>query len=434
MLLLEVTHAKLLRRYDLKLGKTTVFSAIITFIRIGSGFVAGKFIAMFTGPSGVAFIGAFTNFISIILSFANGAITTGVVKYTAEFSEDKKSLSKVFSTSLRISVCSSAMVGLILIIFGATFSNLIFSNPIYANPVRVLGGTVILYSLNSLLISILNGIGQIKSYTIVNTIGSLIGLIFTVLLVFYFKITGALYALVLSQSIVFFVTLTIVWKSSWFTKSSFLKPFDRKIALKLGQFSVMAIVTALTVPVAQLILRNMVMDKLGVESAGYWQGLMRVSDGYLMLLTTALGTYYLPKLSMLKTNFELRKEIYNGYKIILPVVLSGCIIIYYLRFFIIKILYTPEFTQMESLFFWQLVGDFFKMASWISAYLMLAKAMTRLYILTEIIFSTSYVLLASLFLNIYGLEGMVIAFGVNYIICFFFMLFSFRKLLFYNEF
>src|SRR5690606_17800592 len=110
---------------------------------------------------------------------------------------------------------------------------------------------------------------------------------------------------------------------------------------------------------------------------GYWQGMMRISDGYLMLITTALSTYYLPKLSSLTTNKDLRNEIINGYKLIIPLVFSGCILIYFLRFFIIKLLYTTDFIAMENLFLWQLIGDFFKLSAWVLAYLMLAKAMTK---------------------------------------------------------
>lgn len=414
----------------MKLIKTTFFSAIITFIRIASGFVASKAVAIFTGPPGVALIGAFTNFITIILTFANGAINTGLVKYTAEFNDNEKELKSLFSTAVKISVVCSSIVGILLIALAPYFSFLIFTKQDYANPIRVLGITIIFYSLNTLFISILNGKGQIKNYTIVNAVGTLVGLITTVVLVYYFKIQGALYALVLSQSIVFFVTVFLIIKSDWFSWSFFNKAFDKSVAKKLSHYSLMAVVTALTGPVSQILLRNMLIEKLGIDSAGYWQGMMRISDGYLMLITTSLSTYYLPKLSSIKTDSELKIEIWKGYKIIVPTVLLGCIMIYIMRFFIIKTLYTNDFFKMEELFLYQLVGDFFKMSAWILAYLMLAKAMTRLYIVTEILFSLSYVLISYLCVNYFGLNGISIAFAINYTIYFILLVLMFRKLIF----
>lgn len=414
----------------MKLIKTTFFSAVITFIRIVSGFVASKAVAIFTGPPGVALIGAFTNFITIILTFANGAINTGLVKYTAEFNEDENELKALFSTSLKISIFCSTIVGIILILLAPYLSSLIFIKQEYSNPIRVLGLTIILYSLNSLLISILNGKGQIKTYTIVNTVGTLVGLITTVVLVYLFKIQGALYALVLSQSVVFFVTASLIIKSSWFSWSFFNKSFDKSIAKKLSHYSLMAVITALTGPVSQILLRNILIEKLGLDSAGYWQGMMRISDGYLMLITTSLSTYYLPKLSSIKRDSELQLEIWKGYKIIIPLVFIGCVVIYIMRFFIIKTLYTSDFDKMQELFLYQLLGDFFKMASWILAYLMLAKAMTRLYVITEILFSISYVIISYFCIIYVGLIGITIAFAINYFCYFVLMLVIFRKLIF----
>ena len=174
----------------MKLIKTSLYSAITTFIRIASGFIANKIVAIFTGPAGVAIIGQFANFVAIILTVSNGAINNGVVKYTAEYDSDELKLKKLLSTALKISIFCSLFFGFFLFISADYFSNLILKNSIYKNAIRVLGVTIIFYSLNNLLISILNGKSQIRRYTIVNTFGSIIGLIFTVLLVYFYKTEG----------------------------------------------------------------------------------------------------------------------------------------------------------------------------------------------------------------------------------------------------
>lgn len=414
----------------MKLIKTSFFSAIITIIKISSGFIVSKATAIVTGPAGVALIGQFMNFITIILTFSNGGINSGVVKYTSEFENDNDKLKNLFSTSLRISVCCSLLIGVVLILTAPIISLWIFSTNIYSNLIRVLGITIILYSLNSLIIAILNGKKQLKSYTIVNISGSVISLVFTLILVFFYKIEGALYSLVLSQSIIFFVTASIIIKSEWFSWQYFRIAFDKDIAIKLSQYSLMAIVTALTLPISQILIRKIIIEKLGIDHAGYWQGIMRISDGYLLLVTTSLNTYYLPKLSSLRNNEDIKKEILDGYKIILPIVLLCCIIIYYLRFFIINTLYTPAFKEMENLFVFQLLGDFFKIAAWVLAYLMLAKAMIKTYIITEIIFNITYVLSSYVFIDYFRLQGVTIVFFINYTLYFLLMIFIFRKTLF----
>ncbi|MCP1997425.1 O-antigen translocase [Flavobacterium sp. HSC-61S13] len=417
----------------MKLIKTTIFSGLTTLVKISTGFVSTKIVAILIGAPGVAVMGAFVNFLAIVLTFGNGAINTGVVKYTAEYLDNEQQTKKLFSTSLRISFFCSFFIGVFLTIFSNSLSQLIFADNSYKFVIITLGVTLLFYSLNSLLVSILNGKGQIKILTLVNTLGSIIGLFITLTLVYFYKIHGALYALILSQTLVFFVSLTIVFRQPWMTVELFKQKIDYSIVRKLSSYTSMAIVTALTIPVSQLFLRNIIIEKLNITDAGIWQGMMRVSDGYLMIINMALLTYYLPKLSSIKLKSELRKEIFQGYKMILPAVMVMSFTMYLGRYFIIDLLYTADFYPMEKLFFWQLLGDVFKIASYILAYLMLAKAMMKIYIITEIMFSISYVLFSYWFVGLYGVEGAAMGFCLNYLLYLLLFIIIFRKLLFYGK-
>ena len=399
-------------------------------MRIASGFISNKVVAIYTGPAGVALVGAFTNFILIVFTFANGAINTGVVKYTAEYNDDESRLKRLFSTAFRISVWCSVVVGILLLCFGNYLTSWVFTSTIFIMPVRVLGLTIILYSLNSLLISILNGKGELRAYTIVNSAATTVGLIFTIVLVYFYNIKGALYSLVLAQSVVFFISVPLVVRSSWFSWDYFRQQYDGLIAIKLSRYSMMAIVTVFTVPLSQIILRNMLINKVGLDAAGYWQGMMRISDGYLMIVTTSLATYYLPVLASIKTKIGLRAEVLKVSRFVLPAVLIGGTLIFFLRFFIIQLLYTGRFVEMENLFVWQLAGDFFKVAGWLLSYIMLAKAITRMYIITEVCFTLSYIGLGYWFVSIQQLRGVTMAFALNNAVYFIVMVFIFRKLLF----
>ncbi|BBI60617.1 hypothetical protein HSBAA_19230 [Vreelandella sulfidaeris] len=109
----------------------------------------------------------------------------------------------------------------------------------------------------------------------------------------------------------------------------------------------------------------------------------RLSAAYLMLVTTTLSVYYLPKLSELQKPADIKKEIIQGYKVILPA--AALRLGYYLlRDFIISVLFTEDFIPMRELLpgkWW----DTLKIGSWLLAYLMLSKAMMKLFIITEIV-------------------------------------------------
>jgi polysaccharide transporter, PST family len=406
--------------------KTSILTAIATIIRVISGFVINKFLAIYVGPSGLAIVGQLQNFMSTILIFSTGGVSQGVIKYVAEYQtiEQKQ---KIFSTSIVISLICSLIASLVLFGFSGYLSEFILKDTQYNGVFIVLGATIFLFTLNTILMSILNGQKEIKKYVIVNIASSIFSLFFTSFLISQLNLIGALYALVVNQSVVFFVTLAFVVKSSWFKLEYFKHGVDKESLIKLSKYSLMAISSALTIPVSHLIIRNYIGENLSWDDAGYWQGIWYISSMYLMVVTTSLSVYYLPRLSEITDNNELRKEIFNGYKIILPIVITLAIGIYLFRELVIHIAFTENFMPMIELFKWQLIGDVIKIASWLLAYVMLAKAMTKMFIYTEIGFNVLFVLLSVVFIDKFGLIGITYAFSLNYLLYLSMMMFVFIR-------
>ena len=100
-------------------------------------------------------------------------------------------------------------------------------------------------------------------------LGSVVGLIFTVVASYTFGIFGALIALVTYQSLVFIVTLSLISRSSRFTWKMFFGKFSKAAALRLSNFSKMAIVSLIVLPLAQMIVRTYLIDHKGINEAGF---------------------------------------------------------------------------------------------------------------------------------------------------------------------
>jgi PST family polysaccharide transporter len=397
--------------------KTSVLTAISTIITVISAFVINKVLAVYVGPSGLALVGQLKDFVTMITTFSNGAISQGIVKYTAEY-ETIEEKQKVFSTSIIVSLVCSTIISILLFIFNEYLSIRILKDTQYGSVFIVFGLTVFLFALNAVLMSILNGQKEIKKYVLANIANSLVALFVTSILIFQLNIIGALYALVINQSVVFFITLLFVIRNSWFKIAYFKRGIDKETLVKLAKFSLMAITSALCVPISHLIIRNYIGENLGWDSAGYWQGIWYISSIYLMLITTSLSVYYLPKLSSIKDKIELKKEILNGYKVIIPIVVVFAVFIFFIKEYVITIAFDEKFMPMIELFKWQLIGDVIKIAAWLLSYLMVAKAMTKSFIITEIIFSTTFVIFSIVMVDSFGLIGMTYSFVLNYILYF----------------
>ena len=197
--------------------------------------------------------------------------------------------------------------------------------------------------------------------------------------------------------------------------------------VNLSKFSLMAIVSAATVPVSQIIIRNYLLNEINAETVGYYEGINRLSNLYLTVITTTLSIYYLPKLSEITNNKLLKKEIFKGYKIILPATFIILVLVFLFKNLVINIVFSQKFEMMEAYFLPQLIGDFFKIASWLLAFQMIAKAMTKIFIISEIFFSILLVILTMSLINLYGGIGSVYAYAINYFLYFISMLIIFNR-------
>lgn len=421
------------RATKLDIVKVFSFTAMSTLVRMFTGLISVKVVASIIGPAGVALVGQLNNFAAIALSLSTGGINSGITKYIAEYKEDEHKVKDCLSTALRITVVCSLVVGIGLILFHSFLSEYVMLSPGYGYVFIIFGFTILLYALNMGLTSIINGFKEFKQYVRVNIAGSIIGLAFTLSLVLLWELKGALISAVTFQSIMLFISLWMLRKMPWLKWEYFKQKLNKDLAKKYLRYSLMTLTAASVGPISQMLLRGYVISEISAVEAGWWEAMNRISNMYLMIITTSFSVYYLPRLSELTDKRELRNEIFRSYKVIIPCLLAGFTLVYLLRHMVIKILFTPEFLPMENLFIWQLLGDFFKITSWLLAFLMVAKAMTKWYIFTEISFTFLFVGLGFCFMHFNGVVGITQAYLANYIAYLSMMLYIFRKLLIYGK-
>lgn len=408
------------------LFKTSILSVLSTFIKILSVFIINKFVSVYIGPAGLGTIGQFQNFSQVMMAISKGGINNGVVKYIASSSEVNEE-KEIIKTSIVITIVLSLTVGIFLFLFSEFISYYLFSIDGYENIIKVFGFTIILFSLNQLLLSILNGKRKITEFMKINITQSLYGLFFTSLFVIFFGLKGALYAIATNQSIVFIFTTYNFYKKGFFNLEVLNSNFNLDVCKKLLKYSIMSTVSAILIPIVLVIIRKFLLYHNGENAVGYWQAIWYISSMYLLIITTALSTYYLPKLSSLKNKIEIRSEIINSLSIIIPIMMVLSISIYSLRGVIVNLLFSKDFYPMLDLFKWQLLGDFFKITSWIFSYLMLSKTLIKKYIITELMYVTIFLCLSIVLINYYGSIGITISYAISYLIYLIAVIFTTKK-------
>ncbi|MCD8183572.1 MAG: O-antigen translocase [Bacteroides sp.] len=302
-----------------------------TLVKMLTGLISVKVVATIIGPIGVALVGQLNNFSSIIMTISSGGINSGIIKYIAGYKNDKDKITSLLSTALRITVICSLVVGIMLIAFHQYLSKCIMLSSEYGYVFIIFGFTVLLHALNMMLTSIINGFKEFRKYVKINIANSFIGLLFTLSLVLTWNLKGALISVVTYQSIMFFVALWMIRKLPWLSWNYFREKLSLLITKKFFKYTLMTITIAITLPVSQMLLRGYVISDVSPMEAGWWEAMNRISNMYLMVITSSLSVYYLPRMSELKDTIELRHEIIKCYKVIIPLLVVGFTFVFLLE-------------------------------------------------------------------------------------------------------
>ena len=229
--------------------KIASLNSVSLLTRIVGGLLTSRAIAHFIGPEGMALIGNLRNFLHSIQSIATLGLYNGVVKYISEFKSNALELGKTLSTAFYLQFIATVVVSILCFLNADTINNIIFPEyNDYVYIIKLLALVLPFYSLNMFLFSIMNGFSKFKILIIINIIGQILGVSVNLILIYNNRIDGALISVVISESLLFLITLvSIVGQRS-------LMPFIRfkrvkfSTIKKLSSYSIMALFSAMVLP------------------------------------------------------------------------------------------------------------------------------------------------------------------------------------------
>ena len=331
----------------------TSLNAGVIGVRLVISLFIQRLLAEIVGEAGIAKIGSLRNLLEILASFASIGIFSGVVKYVAEYKEDKEQLQKLFSTTLVFTVFGSGLVFLVLF-FGADYlSQTIFDAAEYAYLIKLLALMVPFISMYRVFNGIVNGLSRYKKLAGIDLFSYILSAVLTVILLFTNNIDGALIAIAITPALQFFVLLFIFVKVLreyvQFSKLSFKIP----MAKGLLAFSLMSFFSTVLLNYVEIDIRVMVQKRITMADAGIWTAMTNISKNYMVFSSAIFTLYVLPKFAGIHNKIDFKEELINIYKTLLPLFGVGMLLIFFLRKYVIQIIY-PDFLAMEPLFKWQL--------------------------------------------------------------------------------
>ena len=394
------------------------------------GIFSSKIISIFLGTSGMALMGSFRNFSTMLKSLATLGISNSVVKLFVENKDDKRELSIVYSTFFWLFLMISLFLGVLVFVFANPISEFLFYTNSYIIPIQFFGLLLPLLVINTFWIAIYNGLEKFKKIVIIQIISNVLVFGLTAFLIWRNNILGGLLSVTIGEFLMVIVTFLFVRKDNEYFKFELQKIINKKYFHIIKKFSIMALLTAVIAPLTLIFIRNFIVQKYSLQEAGIWDAVNRLSSFYMLFFGSGLSLYYMPKLASLNTENEFKMELKSYFKIFVPLFLLLLIVIFMLKGVLIKIAFTQEFSSIKELLIWQLLGDFFRIMTLAFGFQILVKTMLKRYFIIEIIFNLSYLLFSIYLIELFSIEGALQAYFYANVICFVLVLIMFRKLFF----
>lgn len=392
-------------------GGVKVFQILISIIR-------SKFIAVLLGPSGMGIAGLILSTISMIESLTGvGLSTSGVRDVARAFSSGDENRKNTTITVLRKLVLLTGILGaLITFIFSAYLSEWSFGNQEYSIAFKIVSIVVFFNQITIGQQVLLQGTFHYKEIAKSSLYGSLLGLIFTIPLYYFFGVDGIVPAIVIAS----LIQLLLSWfysrklqfkKITLSLRQSFT---ESKLMIKLG------IVIALTGFMSQgitYLIRVYISNYGSLSEVGLYTAGMAIATSYVGMVFSAMSTDYTPRLAAVADNNYKLMEVINKQAIFLITIIAPLVILFIVLIKqLVVILYSAEFIQIIEMLVWIMLGMFFRAISWTIAFSFVARGDTKIFFWNELltkIYSFSFSIIGFHYL---GLTGLGVAFLLTYLI------------------
>jgi len=353
--------------------------------------VAIKIIAVFMGPSGV---GLFSQIRQLWQTFITiGSMNSGAAVIQGISSRKKLNKNSFTSAIFWIIFIINTLVSLLIFFFSNEISQYFLKSSAYESiyAIRWLSLSTYISVFLIFFSSILNGHHAIGRYSIVIAIGSFSLMILTWPIAIKsanFEI-GLVHLLIISELLALITCITLLVKNNLFSLSWPAKLLESNDIKDFFKTSSILLITGVLTMVVLLLIRISIIDSYGFYGAGIFDAAWLLCMVYVLVITKSFGTYFLPKLSGIN-DLNIRNSLINeGLRIVILVSVPVIVIMISLKPLVLSLLYTSEFSESLDIIKWMLIGDFFKIISWLLAFTMLAYKDMMVFLWSELIFLSS---------------------------------------------
>jgi len=400
------SHKQILKSTGI-VGGAQLFSIII-------GIVRTKVIALLLGPTGIGLIGILQTTTDLVRNATGFGINFSGVKDVAEafVTEDQQQIAKTI-VILRSWAIGTGLLGmLITIVMCIPLSNYSFGNDSYALSIAIISVTLVITSISSSQIALLQGLRQIGQMAKATIYGAFLSTFITLPLYWRFGIDGIVPGIILTA----LISLLVSWLFA--RKIKIEKPilsFTDKVkgGWSMAQLGFLIVISGFIATATMYVVRAFIVSKMNIESVGYFQAAWMIANMYINIVLNAMLADFFPRLSAINKDNIASNKLINE-QLEMALVVGSPMIIALIAFagIAMQVLYSSDFAIAIPVLQWQMAGSFIVLILWPLGVMFLAKNKGLFSIIINTVWSATYLLLIFFGWEYFGFNILGIAYFV----------------------
>lgn len=411
-----------------RLVRSTAILGMGSVATLVAAILRAKILAAWVGTSGTGLLAQLAGLTAVLVPLATlgagGGVTTMIAEAMGRGDPDRAR--RVARTATAIGWRVGLGLAALAMILSPWLANGILRDHGYVWAILLGAATVPLSAVATLRISMLQGFGAVKSMALLNALIAAIGIATVIPMAWFFGVKGAVAQLVILAAAYALVSgrllrplLPHAEAASGTTREAAAggaaarergPAIDRSLLGPLLRFGGSALLVGLSSTLTLLVLRSILVERLGFSQNGIYQVCIGVSGMVMPLILNSITATVWPEIASLGSDREAPGPMHGAVRLGFLLATGASAALITGAPIWVPLFYSPEFRPALDLLPFQFLGDYFRVAAWTFGIWLVPRARLRPWVAFDLVYAVVLLGTFLLLVDRVGVRSVVLAY------------------------
>ncbi len=400
-----------------RLIRSTALLGLGSAATVVAAILRAKVLAALLGPAGTGLLAQLSTLTATLVPLATIGLGNGVTAMVASARArgDLNLAKRVRSTSLTLTWIVGLALAALTALASPWLADALYHDRQWTWVILVGAAVVPLSAIASLRVSILQGYEAVKAMAGLNGIIALASIVTIIPLAWFFRLPGAVAQLVV-------VAAVYVLASGWMVRRNATAPvearspaIDRALLRPLMRYGSSALLVGLSSTLVLLIVRSVLVSKMGLTPNGIYQVCVGISGLYMPLILNSITAIVWPQIAAQREDADTVATMRQSLRLSLLLMTGAAGAMLAGAPIWIPLFYSGKFLPALGLLPFQFLGDYFRTIAWVCGIWLVPKNRLRPWVLFDLVYGITMLVVFTLLVDRVGLRSVVIAYVAAHI-------------------